>query len=345
VAFLALPLIVVAAGLTQPHVAWDFHHELYPQAKLMVSGVDPYPKQGHNPATGTNYVWPPLAAYIAVPLTALSHGTADVIAALLGLMCFYAALWLVGLRDWRVFGLVTLWPSVYVELGLSHLTPVVALLAAATWRFRDSSARVGIAVGIAVAIKFFCWPLAVWLAATRRSRSAFVAVALTLLSTALVLPYTNLRSYVDALVAVGRAFDQDAYTVFGLFVQAGAPEFAGRVATAVAAGFLLVATWQYRSFALAIASALAASPIVWLDYFALAAIPLAITRPRLSWVWFLPLATIGLEGAGLAIGDPEGTFRVLATFAIVFWVAFRGERRAVVVPSTEDQLKMHASPR
>ncbi len=48
---------------------------------------------------------------------------------------------------------------------------------------------------------------------------------------------------------------------------------------------LLAGVWRYRSFALAIAASLVLSPIVWLDYFALAAVPLAIARPRLSWIW------------------------------------------------------------
>jgi hypothetical protein len=67
------------------------------------------------------------------------------------------------------------------------------------------------------------------------------------------------------------------------------------------------------------------SPIVWLDYFALAAVPLALARPRLSAIWFLPVATWGLRGAGLGIGDASEIARLLVVFAIVFAVAFHGE--------------------
>ena len=76
--------------------------------------------------------------------------------------------------------------------------------------------------------------------------------------------------------------------------------------------------WRYRSFALAIAAALVLSPIVWLDYFALAALPLALARPRLSAIWFLPIATWGLEGAGIGIGDVSDIARLLLVFAVVF---------------------------
>ena len=130
-----------------------------------------------------------------------------------------------------------------------------------------------------------------------------------------------------SLLQLGRGFDQDSYTLFGLLVQSrrlGRPR-AGR--DVVVGLVLLAATWRYRSFTLAIAAALTLSPIVWLDYFALAALPLALARPRLSWIWFLPLATWGLSGAGLGIGDVRTDLRVLVVFCVVLAVAFRGEPR------------------
>lgn len=67
--------------------------------------------------------------------------------------------------------------------------------------------------------------------------------------------------------------------------------------------------------------------IVWLDYFTLAALPLALARPRLSWIWFVPLVTWGAEGAGIGIGDVRTDLRVLVVFCVVLAVAFRGEPR------------------
>jgi hypothetical protein len=258
----------------------------------------------------------------------LSATAADLAFALLGLAAFAAALFVVGVRDWRVYGVVALWPPVYLEPGLAHLTPLICLLFAATWRTREARALPGLIVGLAVAVKLFAWPLLVWLAATRRLRAAWLGAVVAAASVVLVLPFTDLRSYVDAVLSVGRAFDQDAYTVFGLLVQAGAPETVARGVSVLCIAGMLWATYRYQSFTLAVATALVASPIVWLDYFALAAVPLAVVRPRISPVWFLPLATIGLGGAGLELGDPLGTLRALVTFAIVFAVAFRAERRA-----------------
>ena len=332
VIFGVLPFVLVASALThwqrEGTLAWDFHHELYPQARTMLAGDNPYPSGDHDPRTGTNWVWPPAAALLISPLTILATNAADVVAALIGLAAFAAALWVVGVRDWRVYGVVALWPSVFIEPGLAHLTPFITLVAAIAWRTREAGARPGVVIGIGVAVKLLVWPLLVWLAATGRRAAALAGALVGAASVSLVLLFTSLGNYGDALVRLGRAFDQDSYTVFGLVVQAGGPEAVGRVLTVALAAALLAGTWRYRSFTLAVAAALAVSPIVWLDYFAIAAIPLAIVRPKFSAIWLAPLATVGLEGAGLEIGDVVGTLRALTAFGLVLAVAFREERRA-----------------
>jgi hypothetical protein len=332
---LALAVLPVAAlagmlvvGIRTDSLAADFHHELYPQAKLLLEGVNPFPDPGWDPLAAPNFIWPPLAGYLVAPLTVLPPGTADVVIALLGLLALGLSLWLVGVRDWRVYGVLCLWPEVTGEMRVSHLTPVLALGAAVAWRTQRSPGVPGLAIGLATSVKFLMWPLLVWLAATRRARDVLVAAAVVGISLLLVLPYTGLDAYLRSLLRLGRAFDQDSYTVFGMLVQAGAPEPAARAVMLLVGGALLVATWRYRSFTLAIAAALALSPIVWLDYFALAAVPLAIHRPRLSWVWFAPLATWGLAGAGLGIGGFWQAARLLGVFALVLGAAFVAERAA-----------------
>ena len=94
-------------------------------------------------------MWPPLAALLVSPLTLLPPTVADVAIGLLGLACIGAALWLVGVRDWRVYGATVLWPQVIGEIRISHLTPLLCLLAAIVWRYRDSTVRPGLALGLA----------------------------------------------------------------------------------------------------------------------------------------------------------------------------------------------------
>jgi Glycosyltransferase family 87 len=321
---IAAIVMMFVVGLTSGPLAGDFHHELYPEAKLLLRGENPFPPPEQE-IGGANFVWPPLSAYLISPLTLAPAGVADVLMIGIGLVCFAVSLWLIGVRDWRIYGVVALWPEFLSEMRVSHLTPVIALLLAAAWRWRDERGVPGLTVGLAVAVKFFVWPVGVWLAATRRFTAAVIAAFVTAASLTLILPHIGLDEYADLLLRLGRTFDQDSYSVHALLVQAGGSEAIARGVTFVAGGALLVATWRYRSFTLAVAAALVLSPIVWLDYFALVALPLALARPRLSPIWFLPLATWGLEGAGKSIGDVSDILRLLVVFAIVVAVAFRGE--------------------
>ena len=322
----ALPIAVLATmllvGFSDDSLSADFHHEIYPQAKVMLHGANPYPSPDFDPTAGPNFIWPPVVAYLVAPLTLLPAGVADVVMLVLGLVCLAASLWLVGVRDWRVYGVFGLWPEAVGEMRVSHLTPIVALLVAAAWRYRDTRGLPGLLVGLGVAVKFFVWPVALWLAAVRRTREALLAVLVAGASLLLVLPFMGLDDYAHRLSKLGRAFDQDSYTIFGLLVQAGASDGVARGATFAVGAVIIAGMWRYRSFALAIAAALVLSPIVWLDYFALAALPLALARPRLSAIWFLPIATWGLSGAGLGIGNVSDIARLLVVFGLVFWVAF-----------------------
>jgi glycosyl transferase family 87 len=329
VLFAALPAAVVVAmfavAIASGPLALDFHNELYPGSKELLRGDNPFPPAGTDLTRGQNYVWPPIAALVVSPLLLLPATAADIAIAVLGLACIGLALWLVGVRDWRVYGVAALWPQVIGEIRISHLTPVLCLLAALVWRDRDSTLRPGLALGLAGAVKFFLWPLGVWLLAVGRVTAALVAAAVAAASLLLVLPFTGLDEFGRMLVDLGRAFDQDSYSSFGLLLRLGLSEPAARALGLALGAALLVLMWRRRSFALAIAASLAVSPIVWLDYYALAAVPLAIARPRLSLVWFLPLATWGLPSSGIAAPELLGVGRVLFVFAIVLFFAVRDE--------------------
>jgi len=327
-------------------IAADFHHEIYPQAELMLGGGDPYPRPDFDPTAAANFIWPPLDAYLLAPLTVLPSGAADVVMVLFGLGCFALALWVLEVRDWRVYGVFALWPEVAGEMRVSHLTPQLCLCLALAWRYRGTRFVPGLLVGLSISLKFFVWPVVAWLLATRRFREALVAVGFAGASLLLLIPY-GLVDYLRALLQLGEAFDQDSYSLFGLLTQGGFSDGVARGATWTIGCALLVTAFRYRSFTLAVATALALSPIAWLDYFALAGIPLAVTRPRLSWIWFVPLATWGLEGAGLGIGDTPGTLRLMLAFGIVVAVAFADElrqRRGQLDPRLDDR-SLRAHPR
>jgi hypothetical protein len=319
-------MTMFAIALRSGPIALDFHHELYPEAKEILAGRNPFPPEGRDLTRGENYVWPPLAALLVSPLTVLPPTVADVVIGLLGLACIGTALFVVGVRDWRVYGATALWPQVVGEIRISHLTPVLCLLAAFVWRYRDSTIRPGLALGLAGALKFFLWPLGIWLLALRNAQAALLAASAAAASLLLLLPFTAVDEFARLMVDLGRAFDQDGYSPYALLLRLGAADALARLVAILFGALLLGLTWRRRSFALAIAASLALAPIVWLDYFALAAIPLAVARPRLSPVWFLPLTTWALPSSGIATGAASGVGRVLLVFGVVFWVAAVDER-------------------
>lgn len=335
-----LPVCVAVAMFATAHssgsLSADFHNELYPESKLLLEWKNPFPGPDHPLELGKNLIWPPLAAFLVSPFTLLSAGAANWAVAIVGLAAVMLSLRVVGVRDWRVYGAFALWPSVIGEIRVSHLTPFLCLMVALAWRYRDTRFAPGVAIGLAGAVKFFLWPLGVWLAAIGKAREMLVAAVLAGASLLLVLPFTGLDDYFRTLIELGEAFDQDSYSPFGFLVQIGAPERVARAVTVALGAALLVACWRRASLGLAVAAALVLSPIVWLDYYAVAAIPLAIVRPRFSLVWLAPLATWGLLSAGIGAGNGWGSARALIVFTIVFAVIVRAEGQADAEGASHD---------
>src|SRR5579884_2609477 len=272
-----LPLaLLVGAAVAAVHggaLGVDFRGELYPEASLVVHGHDPVP-----------------APLLVGPLTALPAPAASAVWVALLLLALAATLHLLGVRDWRVYGLVALWPPTIAALQTGNLTIPLALAVALAWRWRERPLRSGLAAGVAIALKLFLWPLLVWLLARRRFSSAAIATATALAGTLLVLPFTSLASYARLMDNLARTFGPESYNPVGLLAQTGAATLGAARLAALAAGLpLLALAYRRRSLPLTLAAALLLSPIVWLHYFVLLAVSLALVRPRLAAPWALPL--------------------------------------------------------
>jgi alpha-1,2-mannosyltransferase len=284
---LAAPVVLFVAW-RRSELAVDFHHELYVQAReLLRSGVPFDPPDVV--IDGSNRIFPPLATMLAVPFTLLPSTAADVAVSLLLVLAAAGTLRLLGVRDWRVYAIVALWPPFVSGLQTANLTILVGLLAAVAWRYRGRALVAGAAVGLAMGLKLFPWPLVAWLVATRRYRAALTAVTVCLVSIVVVWPLASPLDYVHLVARLGDVMDERGYT---LFAALGADGPARAVWLAVAAAVVVVAHLHgdRRSFTLAVTACLLCTPIVWLHYFALLAVPLAVARPRLSWPWLAPLA-------------------------------------------------------
>jgi hypothetical protein len=70
-----------------------------------------------------------------------------------------------------------------------------------------------------------------------------------------------------------------------------------------------------------LAAALAASPIVWVHYFLLLLIPLALLRPRLSLLWFVPFLFQPLGEAAWPAGDARNLALALVGTLVILGAA------------------------
>src|SRR5579859_51517 len=284
-------------------------------ASALLHGRSPYPHHAVSSvlAIGHSFVYPPIAAYPFVPFTALPVHVAIVLYLLASLAAIGAALWIVGVRDWRIFGVVLLWEPVLMWLIHGPIEPWMLLLLALGWRWRASVIRLAAIVALLVSFKLFLWPLLVWLLATRRVRAFLASSVLTVVF--IVVPFASvglgaLRSYPHLLRALTNVYGASSFSLLAVF-DAVASTRVAQVALVLASLVLVGAVGlvargregDRKGFAVAIVGAVMLSPIAWAHYFLLLAVPIALVRPRLSALWFVPLALWATGSA--ALGEPH----------------------------------------
>src|SRR5262249_8763060 len=139
--FAGLPLLVLGLGAYDVHHAGnlgnDFRFELYPEAKRVLHWANPYPPSSADLSNGRNRIYPIPAALLVSPLTLLSPAWAAGVDVALLLALLAATLWVLDVRDWRVYGVVALWAPAFAALQTGNLTIVLGFLVALAWRWRD----------------------------------------------------------------------------------------------------------------------------------------------------------------------------------------------------------------
>lgn len=337
VLFGALPVLTVialfTAAISDDSIATDLR-QFYGAAEAIVDGDSPYTAAGIT-EWGGPYPYPPLPAVTAIPLTPLPFDAAGmlVMAALVG--AALATLRVLDVRDWRCYGLALLWPPVLSAVQTGNVTLWFGLAAALAWRYRDRLLAASASVGLTLAVKFFLWPLVVWQAATRRAAAAALSVVfgagILLLSWA-VIGFADLVDYPDLVRRLEETVGEDSYTLYVVGLDLGLPSAAAR-ALWLAVGLALLAAVvalgrrgdERSAFLLAMAASLALTPIVWLHYFALLLVVVAIAQPRLGVVWFVPLAMVITPGSGHP--TPFETATTLAIATLTIGLAVRGSVR------------------
>jgi hypothetical protein len=304
----------------------DFHTNYYWAAEAIRAGESFY-------SVDSYYVYSPLVAVVSLPWSFLPVGLAESIFQLLLVGVFAGTLAVLGVRDWRCYGLAFLWPPVTDAISSGNVSIPLGLAAALAWRFRDSPRASGASVGISIAAKFFLAPLALWLAATRRVAAAVWSLAIAVsavLASWFVVEFRGFTEYPDVLRRVNERYGDQGYTVYALGLDLGlSPSLARGIGLALAM-LLVVATvvvanrgHDQRAFVLALTAAIALSPIVWLHYFALLLVVVAVVQPRLGPLWFIGLPLNLFVTTGNYNGSTVQTIAVLVAAALTIVFALR----------------------
>ena len=309
---LILPLAVLGLMLwaSQDLIALDFHRSFRPAAEAVLSGRSPYPSPvAASMAERDAFVYLPFAAFLYTPFVLLPAVAADLVVTALMILLALAALWVLRVRDWRCYGIAFFAPAMVNAIQTANLTVPLLFALAAIWALRRRAVLPGLVLALTLATKLFLWPVFVWLVATRRYRAAAASTAAT---AALVgggwalIGFAGLGDYPSLLRVLAQSLEHDSYTVFALTSDLGAPDPIAR-AIGIAIGIAtLLGCWilgrrgdESRSFMLAILTALLLTPIVWLHYFTLLLVPIAIVHKRLSLAWALPvLFWLFVQGSG-----------------------------------------------
>jgi alpha-1,2-mannosyltransferase len=306
----ALLLTLVLAGSVHEHFAFDFH-QFWQGGHDVVNGHSPYPPLDSLPTHGGEklgateiqqvfrFPYPAPAALAMAPFGLLPFTVAAWIFVLCSLGAVFLALRLLGVVDWRCYGIVFASMTTLGALRLGTFTPWLLLGLALAWRYRDKRLVAAATVGCVIVAKVFLWPLLVWLVLSRRLATAalafLVAAAITLGSWA-VLGFAGFGDYPRLLSSLSAAVQGKGWSVVALGLSLGLSAAAAKAlafglgcAVFAVAGCAPRRNRDFWLFALAIATAILLSPIVWLHYFLLLVAPLAIAYPRLSRAWFVPL--------------------------------------------------------
>jgi hypothetical protein len=339
-----------------PHLfASDFQRSYWPAASQILHGHSPYIEPRMLDLTrDVGFIYPALGALALAPFALIPKVLGGVIFTLLNVVAGLLTLRVLDVRDWRLYGLIFLWLPVISAWETANVTLLVALGIALVWRHRRRPVLAGVLVAILISVKPFVWPLGIWLVAARRYKAAAFAAAYSLalnLAAWAILGFSELPRY----QRLARAFTKDGerigYSVVSLALHLGASHTAayltGLTLAGLAAGACVArgrGDSERTALVLSLAVTMLATPFIWLHYFALLIVPLALTRPTLGYAWGLPFAM----WVCLPTDNPA-TWKIavaLAACTAVFAVTLRRPAHAVVARSgSSDELPSAPQPR
>ena len=333
-------LLVLSA--TEDLLAWDVRFAYLPAAEAVLDGRSPYPALDDPILEDQKgYVYPPQLVLALVPLTWLPVDLVAVVVGLGLLSLVGLTLYVLEVRDIRCYAAAVLWvPSISAVL-LGNVSIPLALALALVWRYRERVWPPAASLGLSVSAKLVLWPMFVWMIATRRVRASIAAIAIGVavtLAAWAVIGFAGFGSYPDLVRRLSEIQAENSYSLVGMASTAGLGDAGGQALTLLVGGGLLTACVllarrgdDVRSFTCAVVATLALSPIVWLHYLVVLLVPMAISRPRFTTLWLLPVLLWISPKPGYAEGYEAFVPAIVASILVVALLYRRRPREREIV--------------
>ena len=298
-AVMALGLLV-AWALRSRVTAFDFQHAYWQSGHRVLVGASPYAWSVAQFHLRFVFVYPALSAVMFAPLSLLPRSFGVVLFTFVSVALLPAALWVLRVRDWRVYGMATLWEPFFYGWLTANQSLYLMFGLACVWRVRDRPRLAGLLAGALMSLEPLLWPLGLWLVATRRWRASLYAlvwgVALNLVAWGIV-GFGQIGPYLHASATLTGEAWRTGFGIPALVGRLGVGWHVGLAALVLVSTALAVALirsgWRRRSdhhaLVLTVALALVSSPLLWSHYVMLLLVPLALLRPRLDWPWAVPV--------------------------------------------------------
>jgi hypothetical protein len=286
-----------------PLPAYDFH-ALWQAGRSVLDGRNPYPSVANISSIPTvahqEFIYPAPVAVLMVPLGALPFQVAAGILTVILMGSVALALYLLGVRDWRCYGVAYACIPVLQSFRLGAITPLLLLGVAGAWRARNRPWPLAVLVCALVVAKLFLWPLYVWLLVTRRRSAAIRSAGLACIAAAIgwwIVGFGTLGQYPALLRRMTDVQYRKSFAFEALLSAIGSSPTFARLSVLVltACGVVAVVAAARLSgrgdvaFAVAVIVSIFASPLVWIHYYCLLLVPIALFHRRLSPLWVVPV--------------------------------------------------------
>jgi hypothetical protein len=332
----------------------DFRREYWVAGWRLLHGRDLYHWTNAQIEVGTAFPYPAATALLFAPFVLLPIWMGSLLFAGACMGCFAGSLWLLGVRDWRVYGLGFLAAPVVAGWQTSNLTLLLLLGLAIAWRWRDTPVTCGSAAALLLVLKPFAWPVAVWLLASRRYAAAAYCAVITIVVNLVTWPLVGVDELTRFLRLDTRVTDllyRGGYGVPALAAHLGLGRTIGFLLLGIGSVALTSAIFAFgrdREWLALTGSCLLmllASPLTWDHYFAMLIAPLAIARPRLGKEWSLLVLLWVCPAVGVTGWEVAAAWLISAA---LLYMLRRSEPASFIQPGVAadiEPLRPHSAPR